>query len=210
MPGDIEIISSSCFPFTPPLAGHAAWAPNPICRGTFEIISLCLSTVVICVWSSIHWDIPLQVSPHTLPNTLLPLADRHAPKLSRAMIAKARLQEWCRNYLKVWSQDCLKHWLKAWHAFLKQCRWDFWQFITLSHRFLIRHGPMVLVAIFFPALLLFRAINQLISAFKLVEDIKESTQNLDHQHFSFTLVHGFYAIMGGFAVKLTAASSLIQ
>jgi len=42
---------------TPP--GQPVWAADPSCRGTFGIISLCFSTTVICIWSAIHRDIPL-------------------------------------------------------------------------------------------------------------------------------------------------------
>ncbi|KDQ06935.1 hypothetical protein BOTBODRAFT_82753, partial [Botryobasidium botryosum FD-172 SS1] len=36
------------------------WVPQPTFRGTFGIFSLCLSTMVICVWSTIHMDIPTE------------------------------------------------------------------------------------------------------------------------------------------------------
>ncbi|KAI3611655.1 hypothetical protein WG66_007704, partial [Moniliophthora roreri] len=38
------------------------WMPEPTFRGTFGIFSLCLSTLVICVWSAIHMDIPTKRS----------------------------------------------------------------------------------------------------------------------------------------------------
>ncbi len=53
-------MNTTCFTFSSPSKGHAAWAPDPSCRGTFGIISLCLSTTTICIWSSIHWNIPLE------------------------------------------------------------------------------------------------------------------------------------------------------
>jgi len=34
------------------------WVPEPKQRGTFGIISLCLSTMVICIWSTIHFNVP--------------------------------------------------------------------------------------------------------------------------------------------------------
>ncbi len=33
------------------------WVPPPKFRGTIDIFSLCVSTTIICVWSSIHRDI---------------------------------------------------------------------------------------------------------------------------------------------------------
>ena len=34
------------------------WVAAPTTRGTFQIISLCLSTMFICVWNALHMDIP--------------------------------------------------------------------------------------------------------------------------------------------------------
>lgn len=33
------------------------WIPEPNFRGTFSIISTCISTLAICVWSAVHLDI---------------------------------------------------------------------------------------------------------------------------------------------------------
>ena len=35
------------------------WKPEPTQRGTFGILSFCLSTLIICVWSALHFDIPI-------------------------------------------------------------------------------------------------------------------------------------------------------
>jgi len=34
------------------------WVPEPKQRGTFGIISLCLSTMIICIWSTLHFNVP--------------------------------------------------------------------------------------------------------------------------------------------------------
>ena len=34
------------------------WVPEPKQRGTFGIISFCFSTLIICIWSTLHFDIP--------------------------------------------------------------------------------------------------------------------------------------------------------
>ena len=36
------------------------WVPEPKQRGTFGIISLCLSTMIICIWSTLHFNIPIK------------------------------------------------------------------------------------------------------------------------------------------------------
>lgn len=53
-------MNTTCFTYPSTSPGHAAWVPNPSCRGTFGIASLCLSTTLICIWSSVHRDIPLK------------------------------------------------------------------------------------------------------------------------------------------------------
>lgn len=35
------------------------WIAQPDFRGTFGILSLCISTLIICVWNAIHLDIPM-------------------------------------------------------------------------------------------------------------------------------------------------------
>ena len=34
------------------------WMPEPNQRGTFGIISLCFSTLIICTWNTLHFNIP--------------------------------------------------------------------------------------------------------------------------------------------------------
>ena len=42
----------------------ASWHPSPSgdTRGTWDIITLCASTLAICVWNAVHMDIPLHDS----------------------------------------------------------------------------------------------------------------------------------------------------
>jgi hypothetical protein len=35
-----------------------SWVGEPKQRGTFQILLLCLATMIICVWSAVHLDIP--------------------------------------------------------------------------------------------------------------------------------------------------------
>ncbi|KLO14048.1 hypothetical protein SCHPADRAFT_827007, partial [Schizopora paradoxa] len=114
-------MNAICFTFPSSPPGHAAWVADPSCRGTFNITLLCLSTTIICIWSSVHRDIPLQ-------------------RLS-------------------------------------------------VFRSLLRNVPFVLVALFAPELLFYFALNQFLVARNLV------------RQYPFTLKHGFYATMGGFAFK---------
>jgi hypothetical protein len=36
----------------------ATWHPSPLQRGTFEIITTCMTTMILCVWTAIHLNIP--------------------------------------------------------------------------------------------------------------------------------------------------------
>lgn len=36
------------------------WVPGPNVRGTWDILIICLGTLIICVWSALHFDIPSQ------------------------------------------------------------------------------------------------------------------------------------------------------
>ena len=38
--------------------GTSPWRPEPTFRGTFGILSTCLITLGLCVWSAIHLNIP--------------------------------------------------------------------------------------------------------------------------------------------------------
>jgi hypothetical protein len=44
------------------------WKAEPTQRGTFGILSFCLSTLIICVWSALHFDIP--TTRHTLTHRI--------------------------------------------------------------------------------------------------------------------------------------------
>ena len=40
------------------MANHTiSWKPDPDYRGTFDIFSSCLGTLLICIWSAIHVDV---------------------------------------------------------------------------------------------------------------------------------------------------------
>ncbi|KLO08945.1 hypothetical protein SCHPADRAFT_944017 [Schizopora paradoxa] len=109
----------TCFTFSSSPPGHAAWTASSNCRGTFDIITLCFSTIIICIWTSIHWDIPLS-------------------RLSDSLYE-----------LPWWKHWAIKH-----------------------YRFIKRRGPTVIIAFFFPALLLFRAVNQLFVVWGMVHPEK--------------------------------------
>ncbi|KAF1355436.1 hypothetical protein BDV97DRAFT_345548 [Delphinella strobiligena] len=40
------------------LSESAVWHPEPDYRGTFGILSLCLTTMFLCIWTAVHLNIP--------------------------------------------------------------------------------------------------------------------------------------------------------
>jgi hypothetical protein len=39
-----------------------AWQPEPTMRGTFNLLSTCILTLILCVWSAIHLNLPGEAS----------------------------------------------------------------------------------------------------------------------------------------------------
>jgi hypothetical protein len=37
---------------------NATWEPEPTRRGTFQILSTCVITLSLCVWTAVHLNIP--------------------------------------------------------------------------------------------------------------------------------------------------------
>lgn len=47
------------------------WRPNPSTRGTYDILSTCVITMSLCVWSALHLNIPeYGSSSHGLPSKI--------------------------------------------------------------------------------------------------------------------------------------------
>jgi hypothetical protein len=45
-------------PFGHELNATSQWYPEPTRRGTYSLLSSCLLTLFICVWSAVHLNIP--------------------------------------------------------------------------------------------------------------------------------------------------------
>jgi len=48
----------STFYGSAPFNHTAKWHPEPTFRGTFSILSSCLITMALCVWTAVHLNIP--------------------------------------------------------------------------------------------------------------------------------------------------------
>src|SRR5258706_10309301 len=51
-----NLATNTTTPSNPPYL----WMREPKQRGTFGIISFCFSTLVICIWSTLHFNIPIR------------------------------------------------------------------------------------------------------------------------------------------------------
>ncbi|PSS31930.1 hypothetical protein PHLCEN_2v2311 [Hermanssonia centrifuga] len=47
----------SIFNATQSQPAYVTWEPEPTRRGTFNILSTCITTLAFCVWSSVHIDV---------------------------------------------------------------------------------------------------------------------------------------------------------
>lgn len=87
-----------------------SWKPEPTFRGTWDIIITCLSTLIFCVWSAVHIDIPKNPKTRTLwPNLGWLLVGLLAPELLLYIAYKQRrtavtLLGLSRRYLKTAKQ----------------------------------------------------------------------------------------------------------
>ena len=51
-----NLTTNTTSPSNPPYL----WEGEPKKRGTYGIISFCFSTLIICIWSTLHFNIPIQ------------------------------------------------------------------------------------------------------------------------------------------------------
>lgn len=91
-----------------------SWKPEPTFRGTWDIIITCVSTLIFCVWSAVHIDIPKNPKTRTLwPNLGWLLVGLLAPELLLYIAYKQRrtamtLLGMSRRYLKTEEQKKLE------------------------------------------------------------------------------------------------------
>ncbi|THY35378.1 hypothetical protein D6D01_01340 [Aureobasidium pullulans] len=149
----------------------AAWHPEPRERGTFSILSSCLTTLVLCVWTAVHLNIPKTGKEHLqkyrkagwlvlgllAPELVAWNAWEQYRKASR--ITQKVYQTYPRTPTSTWYRRA-------------------WQYLTQALRFRIPLDPVI---------------DQEMSL--------ESASSPPLRHLCWTLTHGFYAAMGGFAIR---------
>jgi len=156
-------------------SGHPAWVPDSSCRGTFRIISLCVSTTVISIWSSIHKDIPL----HCL--STFPSIVRDAPLALVALFCPELLVYYA-LYQLLWARK-LVHKARATEG-LKAASPD------------DEKGKNA-------GFLWAKKLVHKVVGFKVASPDGEKGKNMaTGRRHPFSYVHGFYATMGGFALSL--------
>ncbi|KAL8668740.1 MAG: hypothetical protein Q9168_006645 [Polycauliona sp. 1 TL-2023] len=170
-------------------ASHTtSWIPEPNGRGTWSLLSTCIITVSLCVWSAVHLNVPQHHKPgsHYWRKTKWLLLGIFAPELL-AYVAWQQRQEasqLCRAVRKSYGQEELpSHFEK----------------MQNSLRFVLRIRPAPEGAA--PAL------QDPESGHNRSPKQRGPTHSptsralqLPPQHPRWKLVHGFYALMGGFTM----------
>ncbi|THV67146.1 hypothetical protein D6D28_07722 [Aureobasidium pullulans] len=149
----------------------AAWHPEPRERGTFSILSSCVTTLVLCVWTAVHLNIPKTGKEHLqkyrkagwlvlgllAPELVAWNAWEQYRKASR--ITQKVYQTYPRTPTSTWYRRA-------------------WQYFTQALSFRIPLDPVI---------------DQ--------ETSLESASSPPLRRHCWTLTHGFYAAMGGFAIQ---------
>ncbi|THY63009.1 hypothetical protein D6C97_03051 [Aureobasidium pullulans] len=149
----------------------AAWHPEPRERGTFSILSSCVTTLVLCVWTAVHLNIPKTGKEHLqkyrkagwlvlgllAPELVAWNAWEQYRKASR--ITQKVYQTYPRTPTSTWYRRA-------------------WQYLTQALSFRIPLDPVI---------------DQEMSL--------ESASSPPLRRHCWTLTHGFYAAMGGFAIQ---------
>ncbi|KLO14053.1 hypothetical protein SCHPADRAFT_939836 [Schizopora paradoxa] len=174
-------MNATCFTFPSTDPGQAAWVADPSCRGTFNIALSCLSTTFICIWSSVHKDIPFQ------PLSTFRSLRRDAPLVLVALFAPELMLYFALNqYICARSVFRFASELESFKVQSNEEKYVSSKFRRLLHFFGLRRdtpsGPESDVELL---------INR---------EATTSTSQLGRivRQNRFTFVHGFYAAMGGF------------
>ncbi len=70
---------------------YVTWEPEPTRRGTFNILSTCLTTLAFCVWSSVHIDVVDNKRNAFLQKLLWLFVDLLAPEILLITYSQRRL-----------------------------------------------------------------------------------------------------------------------
>ncbi|KAL8790063.1 MAG: hypothetical protein Q9213_000765 [Squamulea squamosa] len=152
----------------------STWIPEPNGRGTFNLLSSCIVTISLCVYSAIHLNLPQH-------GRIWSQFQRKLMWLVIGLIAPELVA-----YI-AWQQRYEANLL------LKGMQTGLWQ-DPLGRRQTSINGKCKSIT---------AKLQRLVAAFtkpaKVVSPISPPSINGPNSYSSWTLVHGFYALMGGFA-----------
>ncbi|THX54340.1 hypothetical protein D6D06_05561 [Aureobasidium pullulans] len=149
----------------------AAWHPEPRERGTFSILSSCVTTLVLCVWTAVHLNIPKTGKEHLQKY-------RKAGWLVLGLLAPELVAwnawEQYRKASRITQKVCQTYPRTPTSTWYRRA----WQYLTQALSFRIPLDPVI---------------DQEMSL--------ESASSPPLRRHCWTLTHGFYAAMGGFAIQ---------
>ena len=82
-----------------------SWKAGPNFRGTAGLLTSCITTLILCVWTAVHPNIPEHGKPHK--KTLQKLLFLGAGLLAPEALAFAAFTQW--RSAKMLSEEMLKH-----------------------------------------------------------------------------------------------------
>lgn len=123
----------SAFYGTLPANNTSKWHPEPTFRGTYGILSSCLITMTLCIWTAVHLNLPEHnakgfIKPQTWRKMLWLVTSLFAPELVRKCNSPPSLPT--------------THWQVAWMTF-KQLLVASWIHDRVSDCFQQRNPPDV-------------------------------------------------------------------
>lgn len=153
------------------------WQPNPTTRGTFDILSTCIITLLLCVWTAIHLNVP-------------PPGGYWGPKLRKV--------RWM--ILALLAPEIVA--LVAWDQ-RKRAQ----QIVQMVNRaYSVPEPPSSYRALFDSLRDVLKPIGKItkLRKQKVVRQPTLESQNIDasSDRHPWTLVHGFYLLMGGYAINI--------
>ena len=180
-----------------------SWQSDPDFRGTFNILSTCLSTLFICVWSAVHDDIPR--GEQGVRATLRRVGWLVAGLLAPELLLYISFHQWCmaRKILKH-AERKLKQRLPSssswsWPS-MDPRKWTWAKLRTFPRIFSRRTGPEVS-----PADQADTDLELLTSLDTVLPNItskaSESSEMQYERRHPWTLTHAFWAVMGGFKLS---------
>ncbi|KAM0805981.1 hypothetical protein BDR22DRAFT_194100 [Usnea florida] len=157
------------------------WQPNPQTRGTFDILSSCMITMLLCVWTAVHLNVPI-------PGTVWGPRLRKVGWLVLALLAPEMVAytAWYQRQEALWTAQVVN------------------QAYGLPAP--LSRGQKIASAIREAYVKLKRVIPSKQGPIRQ-PTLEAQKPALPGDRHTWTMVHGFYAVMGGIAFEISESES---